>query len=178
MLDLGTGTGAVLRELASRTHPPREVLGVDSSAAMLQRVPRLPDGWRVTEADVTDLPLPDGSVDVVSVSYVLHVLAGPTRRLAVGEMFRVLRPGGRAGVLVPALPRGALRRPYAAGLEWLLRVSESALGLSVIDATGDLQGAGFHVERQAFVRTGYPSVVTVAVRPDSGSARVAWTTPR
>ena len=115
--------------------------------------------------------------DALSASYLLHVLATPTRRLAVAEMSRVLRPGGRAGVLVPALPRGALRRPYAAGLEWLLRVSESALGLSVIDATGDLQGAGFHVERQAFVRTGYPSVVTVAVRPDSGSARVAWTTP-
>ncbi len=165
MLDLGTGTGAVLRELASRPHPPRDVLGVDSSAAMLQRVPALPDGWRVNEADVTDLPLANGSVDALSASYLLHVLAAPTRRLAVGEMFRVLRPGGRAGVLVPALPRGALRRPYASGLKWLMRLSETGFGLSVIDAAGELERAGFHVRRRTFVRTGYPSIVTLAERP-------------
>jgi len=140
-------------------------LGVDSSAAMLQRVPPLPDGWRVNEADVTDLPLANGSVDALSASYLLHVLAAPTRRLAVGEMFRVLRPGGRAGVLVPALPRGALRRPYASGLEWLMRLSETGFGLSVIDAAGELERAGFHVRRRTFVRTGYPSIVTLAERP-------------
>ncbi len=45
LLDVATGRGAVLRALALRADRPREVIGVDVSAAMLARVPSLPAGW-------------------------------------------------------------------------------------------------------------------------------------
>ena len=38
LLDVGTGTGEVLRQLARRSIVPREVTGIDASEAMLARV--------------------------------------------------------------------------------------------------------------------------------------------
>ena len=112
------------------------------------------------EADATALPLSDGSVDVLSASYVLHVLGASDRERAVSEIARVLRPGGRAGVVVPALPRGVLRAPWSAAL----RVAGEPLGLAVIDAVGELARGGLTVERGRFVRRGYPSHCLLARR--------------
>jgi len=55
--------------------------------------------------DVTRLALPDASIDLVICSHVLeHV---ERDRLALGEFARVLRPGGRAIIIVPLDPRRA-----------------------------------------------------------------------
>ncbi|MEQ9616619.1 MAG: methyltransferase domain-containing protein [Phycisphaerales bacterium] len=58
------------------------------------------DGSRADEAmDITDIPRPDGTFDVVLCSHVLeHV---PDDRKAMREIFRVLKPGGFAILLVP-----------------------------------------------------------------------------
>ncbi len=58
------------------------------------------DGSRAMEAmDITDIPRPDNTFDIVLCSHVLeHV---PDDRKAMREIFRVLRPGGFAIVLVP-----------------------------------------------------------------------------
>jgi SAM-dependent methyltransferase len=51
------------------------------------------------KADITDLPFPDDSFDVILCSHVLeHVVDD---RKAMRELYRVLRPGGWALVLVP-----------------------------------------------------------------------------
>jgi SAM-dependent methyltransferase len=51
-------------------------------------------------SDITDLPCPDDSFDLIICSHVLeHV---DDDRLAIREMLRVLRPGGSALVLIPA----------------------------------------------------------------------------
>jgi ubiquinone/menaquinone biosynthesis C-methylase UbiE len=51
------------------------------------------------KGDISDLPFPDGSVDVILCSHVLeHVVED---RKALRELYRVLRPGGWALVLVP-----------------------------------------------------------------------------
>lgn len=165
MLDVGTGTGAVLRELVSRPDRPRDVVGVDRTPEMLERVPPLPTGWRLLESDVSSLPLANGSVDVVSASYLLHVLTEDTRHAALLEVLRVLRPGGRVGALVPALPRGALLRPYAAALAVLASRDESAFGLAVVDAGEEMTRAGLRVGRCRYTTRGYPSLCLVAHRP-------------
>jgi len=58
------------------------------------------DGARAMEAmDITDIPRPDGTFDIVLCSHVLeHV---PDDRKAMREIFRVLKPGGFAILLVP-----------------------------------------------------------------------------
>ena len=47
------------------------------------------------ESDLRDLPLPDESVSLAVSSYAFHHLDGPAKELALAEVRRVLRPGGR-----------------------------------------------------------------------------------
>ena len=94
MIDLGCGPGLFLRDLGLR-YPSASLFGYDVTPAMIEHGRRLTD-VKLTLAihDVTAQPLPHstGTVDVVSMSSVLHVLDEPLPVLA--EIRRVLRPGG------------------------------------------------------------------------------------
>ena len=155
-LDVGTGTGAVLRALASRPARPRRAVGVDSSAEMLARCPPLPDGWELQRADVAALPFGDASVDTAAAVYLLHVLAPATRTTALGELRRVLRPGGRLVTVTPTLPARGLSRPL-----WRALARRSP-GLRPLDPRQELVEAGFRLERGRTVRGGYYSLCVSA----------------
>lgn len=90
VLDAACGTGRHAVRLAERGHT---VVGVDQSAAMLERArAKIPAG-RFLEGTLTDLPLPDASVDAAVCALALvHV---PDLAPAVSELARVVRPGGR-----------------------------------------------------------------------------------
>jgi SAM-dependent methyltransferase len=88
--DVGCGTGIVTVRLL---RPGRWVLGVDGSAAMAAvAAGRMPG--RITLGDVTRLPVASGSVDVVTMVWLLHLLAEAEVAAAVAEAGRVLSPGG------------------------------------------------------------------------------------
>jgi ubiquinone/menaquinone biosynthesis C-methylase UbiE len=88
-LDAACGTGRHSVYLASLGHT---VLGVDNSAAMLDRAREKVPGGEFHEADLHDLPLPDDHVDLVICALTLvHV---PDLQLVLAELVRVLRPGG------------------------------------------------------------------------------------
>lgn len=166
LLDAGTGTGAVLRALATRPDRPRVALGVDASAAMLAKVPRLPEGWRLIRADLGTLPLEEGSFDAALAAYVLHVLTPASRAAALGELRRVLRPGGRLVTVTPILPRRALSRPFWLALARLARAAPRRFcGLSPLDPRRELHDAGFALEQARTVRGGYYSLCAAARRP-------------
>jgi ubiquinone/menaquinone biosynthesis C-methylase UbiE len=96
VLDVGTGPGVLLAELARR-RPDLTLNGIDLSADMVTIAARnlAPFGARasVEQADVAALPFADGSMDVVVSSLSLHHWDRP--REAISELRRVLRPGGR-----------------------------------------------------------------------------------
>jgi len=166
LLDAGTGTGAVLRALAARGDRPGAAVGVDASAAMLARVPRLPAGWRLRCAELEALPFEDASFDVALAAYVLHVLSAPARAAALGELRRVLRPGGRLVTVTPVLPRRALSRPVWLALAGLARAAPRRFcGLRPLDPRPELLGAGFRLERARTVRGGYYSLCLAARVP-------------
>ena len=113
VLDVGTGTGVVALEAARRVGPEGRVLGVDLSDGMLRAARD-----RAVEAgldrvvafrreDAESLTLADGSFDaVVSLYALLHF---PNPDVALREMCRVTRPGGRAVVAIgTGPPRGSL----------------------------------------------------------------------
>jgi ubiquinone/menaquinone biosynthesis C-methylase UbiE len=151
VLDVATGTGAVLSALAERVPRPDEAIGVDASAAMLARVSALPDGWRLVRADARALPFPDARFDVATCAYLLHLLEPEERSRVLAEIGRVLVPGGRLVTVTPVAPPttfGAL----------ISRVA----GRYLLDPRGDLEAAGFRVRAARYVRAGYPSLCVLS----------------
>jgi ubiquinone/menaquinone biosynthesis C-methylase UbiE len=102
VLEIGCGTGNLLTALARRT-PGIDAVGIDPDRAALRRARRKAArgalAIRYEYAFAADLPLPDGGVDVVLSSLMLHHLDEPGRGRALAEVRRVLAPGGRLHVL-------------------------------------------------------------------------------
>lgn len=88
-IDAACGTGRHTEWLVEQGH---DVLGVDSSADMLEIARAKVPGARFAEGDLHELPAPDAAADLVLVTLALcHVRdLGPV----FAEMARVLRPGG------------------------------------------------------------------------------------
>ncbi|WP_436536615.1 class I SAM-dependent methyltransferase [Actinoplanes sp. HUAS TT8] len=93
VLDLGAGTGKLTRQVRARG---LEVVAVDPSEGMLGELRRAVPDVAAHRGSAEDIPLPDGSVDVVLVAQAWHWV-DPER--AVPEIARVLTPGGRIGLI-------------------------------------------------------------------------------
>ena len=90
VLDVGTGTGLLLRSLPLA---PWRLVGVDLSPAMLEIARAALPNARFELADAARLDFPDASFDLVTCVTVLHLV--PDATAAMREWHRVLRPGGR-----------------------------------------------------------------------------------
>jgi demethylmenaquinone methyltransferase/2-methoxy-6-polyprenyl-1,4-benzoquinol methylase len=111
-LDLCCGTGKLAHELVLYVRPGGRVIGIDFSPAMLDIGKRLEPDVEFVLGDASALPYPDGSVAAVTIGFGLRNLVD--RDGAMGEMLRVLRPGGRLVVLeLPPPPKGVLKAPYS-----------------------------------------------------------------
>ncbi|HHV62619.1 MAG TPA: class I SAM-dependent methyltransferase [Firmicutes bacterium] len=94
VLDIGTGTGHLIPYIL--THRPKQVIACDISLEMLRCVEKKFQGngrIRTLLADARDLPLAGESIDVILCHEVYPHFAD--KAVAVEELFRVVRPGGR-----------------------------------------------------------------------------------
>lgn len=119
VIELGCGPGFYSCALAERFREI-SVLGVDRSPSQLawareKRNALGLNNCRFQSDNVLELSHPDASFDVLIASRLFTVL--PNRRLAVAEMFRVLRPGGRCFI---AEPRWAFWASIPLFTMWLL----------------------------------------------------------
>lgn len=89
VVDVGAGTGIATRALAERG---ASVVAIDLGPAMLARATRRTPGLRAVVADGARLPMPDGSVDLLTLSQSWHWLDASRR---CDEAARVLTAGGR-----------------------------------------------------------------------------------
>ncbi len=108
VLDLGAGSGTDVLLAARAVGPSGCVMGLDFTAAMVAKLQASVQAAgatnvRVLEGNAERLPLPDGSVDVVTSNGVLNLV--PDKGAAFEEIHRVLRPGGRLQVADIALGR-------------------------------------------------------------------------
>jgi ubiquinone/menaquinone biosynthesis C-methylase UbiE len=96
VLDVGTGPGLLLVELATR-RPDIRLIGIDRSDDMVAHAQRntrdLGDLVSAQVGDVADLPIPDDSVDTVVTS--ASIRHWNDLGAAILELARVLRPGGQ-----------------------------------------------------------------------------------
>lgn len=99
VLDIGSGAGIDTILAARRVGADGAAIGLDVVEQMLERARGHATeagvaGWtEFLRGEMEDIPLPDGSVDVVVSNGVLNLSARKSRALA--EIFRVLGPGGR-----------------------------------------------------------------------------------
>lgn len=94
VLDVGSGPGRASGAM-KRRWPGSEVIALDLALPMLREVPKQTRWWRPVRrvcAEATQLPLADGSVDVVFSSLCLQWV--PDLPVALAEFRRVLRPDG------------------------------------------------------------------------------------
>lgn len=101
VLDVGCGTGDHTREVAALVSPGGQAVGVDFSASMIGVATRRQAASAVPatfeEGDAQQLRFEPGTFDACRTERMLcHV---PDHEAALREMARVVRPGGRVGVI-------------------------------------------------------------------------------
>ena len=108
VLDAACGTGDLALADAKAGGP---VTGLDFSERMLERARRKGPGLAWVQGDALALPFADGSFDAATVGFGVRNL--DDLEAGLRELRRVLRPGGRLGVLEITRPSGPLRVFYS-----------------------------------------------------------------
>jgi arsenite methyltransferase len=115
VLDIGSGSGTDVLIAARKVGSEGKALGLDMTEAMREKARanarrlRL-DHVRILEGTAEEIPLADGSVDVITSNGVINLV--PDKAQAAGEIHRVLRPGGRlqvADIVVRTQPSAECR---------------------------------------------------------------------
>jgi demethylmenaquinone methyltransferase/2-methoxy-6-polyprenyl-1,4-benzoquinol methylase len=114
LLDLATGTADVLIAAQRRVPNLSRAVGVDVSEQMLScgreklTALGLSETIELQQGDATALAFETGSFDAVTIAFGIRNVIDT--RAALAEMWRILKPGGRALILEFSLPRNALVR--------------------------------------------------------------------
>jgi len=132
--DLGAGEGTFSQLLARRA---KKVIAIDNSENMVAYGTELARKHGVTNleyrlGDIEDVPIKSGAVELAFFSQALHHAQHPEQ--AVGEAFRILKPGGRIVVL------DLLRHNYQKAREMYADVW---LGFTEVEVGRFLRDAGF-----------------------------------
>ncbi len=135
VLDLGAGTGKLTRQLVAAG--AEVVVAVEPGDEMRAVLERVVPGVRVLAGSAEAIPLPNGSVDTVTVGQAFHWFRTFE---ALAEMHRVLRPGGGFALLwnvwdehdplLNALGEltNRMRPPESHGTDWRSQYDKSLFG--------------------------------------------------
>ncbi len=114
VLDCATGTGDLAIEFKKAVGESGYVMGTDFCAPMIEPAPgkAKEEGLKIDfeVADAMDLPYEDNRFDISSIAFGIRNVDDPV--VALKELARVVKPGGRVVVLEFGQPNGLLKYPY------------------------------------------------------------------
>ena len=128
VLDVGSGTGIVARYAAQRVGTLGHVAGVELNPAMIEVARHAAtyfDQIEFLEGSALELPVPDAQFDVALCQQAIMFI--PDREQALREMYRALRPGGRAGLNVFRTPE------FVPAFAYLIQALEKHAGPAAAD---------------------------------------------
>jgi arsenite methyltransferase len=168
VLDLGAGGGLDVLLSARRVGPTGKAFGLDMTGEMValarenQRRAGV-DNVEFLESYIESLPLPAESVDVVLSNCVVNL--SPDKAAVFGEVFRVLKPGGRVAIYDIVADRAIDAEERADRDAWAACLTGA---ISRGEYRGGLETAGFRdvvLEESHTVAPGFSSVVVRAAKP-------------
>jgi demethylmenaquinone methyltransferase/2-methoxy-6-polyprenyl-1,4-benzoquinol methylase len=124
ILDIACGTGT---SSVALTRTGATVVGLDFSPGMLAQARRKHSTLEFVQGDATKLPFVSDEFDAVTISFGLRNVVEP--KLAIDEMYRVLKPGGRLVITEFSRPPVALLRAgYFSYLKYVMPTVASVTG--------------------------------------------------
>ena len=131
VLDLGCGTGT-LTILVKQMHPEVKVIGMDGDPSILAIARAKAEQQKASimfdEGLASQLPYRDAFFDIVLSSLVIHHLTTEDKQRALGEAYRVLRPGGKMLVVDFGAPHNSLAWAISLAMRRLERTEDNILG--------------------------------------------------
>ena len=113
VLDVGCGTGTLLREIVRRESLAR-VTGLDADPAILEiarrKLANAGTACELVQGNSTKMPFADDAFDHVVSTLFFHHLRREDKRITIEEIMRVLRPGGSVHIADWGPPTGLLQR--------------------------------------------------------------------
>ena len=166
--EIGYGTGHCLVQMAEAVGPEGKVFGIDLSEGMRararERVERehLSDTVELSCGDATHLPYPDGSMDAVFMSFALELFDTPEIPQVLAGCARVLRPGGRIGVV--AITKEGKEGFAVEAYEWTHQHFPNLLDCRPIFVRRALEDAGFSIRNATIANMWVPVEVVVGAK--------------
>lgn len=143
VLDLGSGGGIDVLLSAKRVGPTGKAYGLDMTPEMLELARENQKKAGATNVEfllgsITEIPLPDASVDVIISNCVINLAS--CKNAVLNEAFRVLKPGGRF-----AVSDMVLARPLAAEVQGAIHLWTGCISGALVaeDYVAKLEKAGF-----------------------------------
>jgi demethylmenaquinone methyltransferase/2-methoxy-6-polyprenyl-1,4-benzoquinol methylase len=150
VLEIGFGTGYALLALATAVRGSGRVVGIDISRGMFKvaskKIARANLSHRVTveQGDAAVLPFEADSFDAVFISFTLELFDTPEIATVLSECRRVLKPGGRIGVV--AMVRDKHENVPLRIYEWFHQHLSAYVDCRPIYAQSALALAGFQIQ--------------------------------
>jgi demethylmenaquinone methyltransferase/2-methoxy-6-polyprenyl-1,4-benzoquinol methylase len=169
VLEIGFGTGHCIVELARAVGPSGQVCGIDLSAEMCRLASRLAeeqgvaDRVELTCGDAEHLPYESATVDGVFMSFALELFDTPAIPEVLAECRRVLRPGGRIGVV--AVSKEGKQGLVVKAFEWTHRHFPNLVDCRPIHVARALEDAGFAIQQVEIQHMWVPVEIVLATAP-------------